>query len=38
MDLGANDLFQVTSTKDAEIKRPIPLQFVATSESGKYRL
>jgi hypothetical protein len=38
MDLGANDLFQVTSTKDAEIKRPIPLQFVAASESGKYRL
>jgi hypothetical protein len=38
MDLGANDLFQVTSAKDAEIKRPIPLQFVAGSESGKYRL
>src|SRR6516162_10020963 len=38
MDLGANDLFQVTSTKDAEIKRPIPLQFIIASESGKYRL
>ena len=37
MDLGANDLFQVTSTKDSEMKRPIPLQFVATSDSGKYR-
>jgi hypothetical protein len=38
MDLGANDLFEVRSAKDAEIKRPIPLQFVAGSESGKYRL
>jgi len=38
MDVGANDLFQVTSTKDAEIKRPVPLQFVAGSEAGKYRL
>jgi hypothetical protein len=38
MDLGANDLFQVTSARDAEIRRPIPLQFVAGSESGKYRL
>ena len=37
MDLGANDLFEVTSTKDAEIKRPIPLQFIATPEAGKYR-
>lgn len=37
MDLGANNLFEVTSTKDAEIKRPIPLQFVATPDSGKYR-
>jgi len=37
MDLGANDLFQVTSTKDAEIKRPIPLQFIVTPEAGKYR-
>jgi len=37
MDLGANDLFQVTSTKDAEIKRPIPLQFIAAPEAGKYR-
>jgi len=37
MDLGANDLLQVTSTKDAEIKRPIPLQFIAAPEAGKYR-
>jgi len=38
MDLGANDLFTTSSTKDAEIKRPVPLQFVAASEAGKYRL
>jgi len=38
MDVGAKDVFQVTSTKDAEIKRPVPLQFLAGSEAGKYRL
>lgn len=36
MDLGAHDLFQVSSGRDAEIKRPVPLQVV--SSSGKYRL
>lgn len=36
MDLGAHDLFQVSSARDAEIKRPVPLQVV--SSSGKYRL
>jgi hypothetical protein len=36
MDLGAHDLFQVSSAKDAEIKRPVPLQVVGTD--GKYRL
>jgi len=38
MDLGANDLLQINSTKDAEMKRPVPLQFVAGSDAGKYRL
>src|SRR5580692_11610713 len=38
MDLGANDLFTVASTKDAEIKHPVPLQFLTTAEAGKYRL
>jgi len=38
MDLGANDLFQVSSTKDADLKRPVPLQILAGSEAGKYRL
>jgi hypothetical protein len=36
MDLGAHDLFQVDSTKDSEMKRPVPLQVV--SSGGKYRL
>lgn len=36
MDLGAHDLFQIDSNKDAEMKRPVPLQVV--SSGGKYRL
>jgi hypothetical protein len=36
MDLGAHDLFQVSSARDAEMKRPVPLQI--TGSSGKYRL
>ena len=38
LDLGANDLFQVTSIKDTEIKRPVPLQVVAGANAGNYRL
>ncbi len=38
LDLGANDLFQVSSQRDAELKRPTPFQILATSEPGKYRL
>jgi hypothetical protein len=38
MDIGANDLFQVASTKDTEIKRPTPLQVLAASDKGTYRL
>ena len=38
MDLGANDVLQATATKDAEMKRPVPLQFVAGSVAGTYRL
>jgi hypothetical protein len=37
MDVGAHDLLQSTSTKDTDIKRPVPLQVVA-SAAGKYRL
>jgi len=36
MDLGAHDLFEVDSSKDSEMKRPVPLQVV--SSGGKYRL
>jgi hypothetical protein len=38
MDLGANDVLEVSSANDKEIKRPLPLQFIAGSEAGKYRL
>jgi hypothetical protein len=36
MDLGAHDVLQASSTKDTEMKRPVPLQIVSTG--GKYRL
>src|SRR5579859_2389084 len=38
LDLGANELFQVASQRDAEIKRPMPFQIVAAPDAGKYRL
>lgn len=38
MDLGANDVFTVASSKDADIKHPVPLQFLNTADAGKYRL
>ncbi len=38
LDLGANELFQIASARDADIKRPTPFQILATSEAGKYRL
>jgi hypothetical protein len=38
MDLGANDVLQVTSTRDADIRHPMPLQIVAGAEAGDYRL
>jgi len=37
MDLGANDLFTVGSTKDADLKHAMPLQ-VKAGDGGKYRL
>jgi hypothetical protein len=37
MDLGAHDVLSAPAAKDADLKRPIPLQIVATSP-GKYRL
>ena len=38
MDLGANDVFQTGSTKDTEIKRPVPLQILPGSAAGNFRL
>jgi len=38
MDIGANDLLNATSQRDAEMKRPVPLQVVAGSAAGSYRL
>ena len=38
MDLGANDVLQVASQHDAEMKRPVPLQVVASATAGSYRL
>src|SRR5215467_7861934 len=38
LDLGANELFQISSARDADIKRPTPLQVIASSEPGSFRL
>jgi hypothetical protein len=38
MDLGANDVLQATSTKDSDLKHPVPLQIIAGSAAGTYRL
>jgi len=38
LDLGANELCQVSSQRDAEMKRPTPFQIVAASGAGQYRL
>jgi hypothetical protein len=38
LDLAANDLFQIAATRDAEIKRPTPLQILASPTAGSYRL
>ena len=38
MDLGANDVLQVASRRDAEMKRPVPLQVLASGSAGSYRL
>jgi hypothetical protein len=36
LDVGAHDLFSVTSKTDAELKRPVPLKV--TSDAGGFRL
>ena len=37
MDLGANDVLQIASQRDAEMKRPVPLQVAPSSTAGGYR-
>ena len=38
MDLSSWELLAVSSTPDAELKKPMPLQVVATPDAGRYRL
>jgi hypothetical protein len=38
MDLGAHDVFMVSGQRDAELKRPTPLQMLADTAPGHYRL
>ena len=38
MDLAANNLIETGGQHDAEMKRPVPLQVVASSSAGSYRL
>ena len=37
-DLGAHDLFEAPAKHDAALHRPVPLQVMAGSRAGKYRL
>ena len=38
MDLAANNLIEAAAQRDAEMKRPVPLQVLASSNAGSYRL
>jgi hypothetical protein len=38
MDLGGHDLFSVRSTKDADLRRPTPLQVLLSPADAGYRL
>jgi hypothetical protein len=37
-DLGSNNLVEVTSDRDADLKGPVPLQVLAAPDAGSYRL
>jgi hypothetical protein len=37
-DLAGNDVFQADAKRDAELKRPVPLQVVAAEDGSGYRL
>jgi hypothetical protein len=38
MDVAANNVIEAAGQRDAEMKRPVPLQVVASSTAGSYRL
>jgi hypothetical protein len=38
MDLAANNLIEAAGQRDAEMKRPLPLQVVSSPTGGSYRL
>jgi hypothetical protein len=38
MDIGGHDLFSVDSARDADLKRPTPLQVIVGSSDGEFRL
>lgn len=38
MDLAANNLIEAAGQRDGEMKRPVPLQVLASSNAGSYRL
>jgi hypothetical protein len=38
MDLAANNLIEAVGQRDAEMRRPVPLQVLASSSAGSYRL
>lgn len=38
MDLAANNLIEAAGSRDAEMKRPVPLQIAASPTGGSYRL
>jgi hypothetical protein len=38
MDIGGHSLFTVPSTRDASLRRPVPMQILAGSSPGEYRL
>ena len=38
MDLAANNLIEAAGQRDAEMRRPVPLQVLASSSAGSYRL
>jgi hypothetical protein len=38
MDIGGHDLFSVDAARDADLKRPTPLQVIAGDKPGEFRL